>query len=82
MGTRSSGASLRNGWGSYAFGDYYEARYARVGYQAWATYGPRCRDSLFGYYRWHNRTNVNWQRTLVATSACCGGPPGGGKSAC
>src|SRR5207247_1730498 len=38
---------VRPSCGCYAFGDYYEARYARVGYQPWVTYGPRCRDPLF-----------------------------------
>ena len=44
-----------------------QAKCIRFGYRPWVTYGPRYRDPLFGYYRWHNRGNPAWQRTLMAT---------------
>jgi hypothetical protein len=56
----------RPGYG-YCFGDYYGAGYGRLGYRPWATYGPRNRDSLYGYYRYQNRGNPNWSNNLRAT---------------
>jgi len=52
--------------GTYAYGDYYGAKYARAGFQPWASYGAKSHDPLFGYYGWANRDNRNWQRNLVA----------------
>ena len=53
--------------GSYAYGDYYAARYSRAGYQPWAVYGAKARDPLYNYYNWANRGERNWQRNLVTT---------------
>jgi len=58
---------VRPNRGYYAFGDYYGAGYSRLGYSSWASYGPRSRDPLYGYYRWANRGNPNWQSSLVST---------------
>jgi len=58
----------RPGFGYYAFGDYYGASYARLGYQPWHTFGPRYRDPLFGYYRnAFARRNPGWARGLAST---------------
>src|SRR5262249_61280933 len=58
---------VRPNSGHYAYGDYYAARYSRAGYQPWASYGPKVRDPLYSYYRWTNRDNPRWQRSLVTT---------------
>ena len=58
---------VRPAYGSYAFGDYYAGRYARLGYQPWLSYGPRYGDPLYGYYGWANRDNPAWRRSLVGT---------------
>jgi hypothetical protein len=58
----------RPGWGHYAFGDFYGARYARAGYQPWHTYGPRFRDPLFNYYRhaYARAGHADWAGRLAA----------------
>lgn len=56
----------RPGWGCYAFGDYYGARYAARGFQPWHVWGPRARDPLFGYYENVNRrSDPGWARGLA-----------------
>lgn len=53
--------------GGYAFGDFYGARHARLGFQPWLAYGPRQADPLYGYYRGINRGNPGWRAGLVNT---------------
>ena len=50
----------------YYFGDYYEARYEKLGFVAWFDFdfGPRCYDPLFSYYRRHHREDEHWEREL------------------
>jgi hypothetical protein len=49
----------------YYFGDYYDQRYAGLGFVPWADhrYG-RIPDPTFSYYRWQNRANPNWSRDM------------------
>lgn len=65
---------VRRGWGNYYFGDYFEPRYATVGFNAWfgtprgsgfaigVTLGnPRPHyDPLWDYYRIQNANNPKW----------------------
>jgi hypothetical protein len=66
IGPLTASLWLRPGLG-YAYGDYYGPVYARRGYQAWAVYGTKARDPLFGYYRAANITNPAWERNLIST---------------
>jgi hypothetical protein len=56
---------VRPRYSSYAFGDFYAARYRDLGYRSWIHYGALTRDPLLGYYRWANRSNPGWQRELL-----------------
>lgn len=47
----------RPGWNSFYFGNYYGGNYAGLGYRPWWG-GPR--NSVYDYYRWHNRNNPQW----------------------
>jgi WXXGXW repeat (2 copies) len=49
----------------YYFGDYYDPRYAGLGFVPWADhrYG-RIPDPTFGYYQWQNRANPNWSSDM------------------
>lgn len=58
---------IGGGGGCYAFGDFYGARYARMGFQPWLAFGPRHADPLYGYYRGMNRGNPAWRAGLVNT---------------
>src|SRR5262249_36163341 len=54
---------VRPGWGSYCFGDYFEARYVTLGYRSWfnISYGRSYSyDPLFVYYRHYYRTDPYW----------------------
>jgi hypothetical protein len=50
----------------YYFGDYFEARYGRLGFQAWVDFrvGRDYYDPLYSYYRWQHRDNPSWDRDL------------------
>ncbi|MFO0878667.1 MAG: hypothetical protein U0840_15100 [Gemmataceae bacterium] len=50
MGATMNALWARPGWGYYAFGDFYGARFAARGFQPWHLYGPRARDTLFAYH--------------------------------
>jgi hypothetical protein len=58
---------VRPGLGCYAFGDYYGARYTRLGFHPWFNWAGRVRDPLFNWYRAANRRNPGWERGLAAT---------------
>jgi len=49
----------------YYFGDYYDPRYAGLGFVPWSDhrYG-RIPDPTFSYYQWQNRANPSWSRDL------------------
>jgi hypothetical protein len=56
--------------GCYCFGDYYDARYERMGIRPWFYYNsPRVGfDPLFGYYRWYHVDRMGerqWGEHLV-----------------
>jgi len=53
---------VRPGAYSYYFGDYFDPRFARLGYRSWLDYRQvgAVPDPLFSYYRWQNRGNANW----------------------
>jgi hypothetical protein len=57
---------VRPGAGYYAFGDYYAARYGRLGYHPWINWAGRFRDPLFNWYRAANRRNPGWERGLAS----------------
>ncbi len=70
---------IRNGHASYYFGDYFEPRYATVGFSAWVGGGggfavgisiggaPRPRyDPLWDYYRYSNRHDPVWAANVHA----------------
>jgi hypothetical protein len=48
----------------YYFGDYYDARYSRLGFVPWteARFGRYVEDPLFTYYRRQHHDNPNWAR--------------------
>jgi hypothetical protein len=50
----------------YYFGDYFEARYRRLGFVAWVDFriGRTCYDPLFSYCRWQYRGDRLWERNL------------------
>lgn len=50
----------------YYFGDYYDAAYARRGYQPWIDYRPvaHVSDPLYSYYRWEHRADPRWETNL------------------
>jgi hypothetical protein len=50
----------------YYFGDYFDARYGRLGFHAWVDFrmGRSFPDPLFSYYRWENRGRPGWERDL------------------
>src|SRR5262249_47466144 len=52
--------------GCYYFGDYFEARYRRLGFVAWVDFriGRTCYDPLFSYCRWQYRGDRLWERNL------------------
>jgi hypothetical protein len=56
---------VRANYGSYYFGDYFDARYRRLGFTAWVDvrFG-RGYDPLFSYYRWTYRDDRRWERGL------------------
>ncbi len=49
----------------YFFGDYYDPRYAGLGYRDWIDFrlGDRYYNSV-SYYRWQNRSNPRWETDL------------------
>ena len=49
----------------YYYGDYFEPRYARQGFNFWIGTG-RYYDPNFAYYRWQNRNQPAWERDVVA----------------
>jgi hypothetical protein len=53
---------VRPGAYSYYFGDYFDPRFARLGYRSWLDYRltGSSPDPLFGYYRWQNRGYAGW----------------------
>jgi hypothetical protein len=60
---------IRHGYGSYYFGDYFDRRYATIGFSAWIgggsgfAIGINVRphyDPLWDYYRFTNRKNPAW----------------------
>ena len=50
----------RPGYGHYYFGDYYDARYRRAGFEPWHVARGRLHDSLFEYARWQHRGDHGW----------------------
>src|SRR5262249_54597825 len=50
----------------YYFGDYFDPRYERLGFQSWVDFriGRVGYDPMFAYYRWHHRDNPRWERDL------------------
>ena len=55
---------VRPAWGSYYFGNYYAAAYARAGFRPWYAYGASHYDPLFHYYRRQNLANPLWAAGL------------------
>lgn len=57
---------VRPHWRHYYFGDFYDARYARLGFRPWVDYrvAGRVSDPHFAYYRWHNRSDPRWDENL------------------
>jgi hypothetical protein len=54
---------VRPGYGHYYFGDYFEARYTRLGYRSWfsVSYSTGYTyDPLFSYYSVHYRRDPYW----------------------
>ena len=57
---------VRRGWGSYYFGDYFEPRYASLGFVSWNGYSGASvqiggwYDPLFSYYRVGYRDDPYW----------------------
>jgi hypothetical protein len=71
---------VRRGYGSYYFGDYYDARYARGGFQPWCA--PALRgsvavvpnrgyfyDPLWSYYQVNHRQSPQWTRNVTSLYA-------------
>jgi hypothetical protein len=52
------------GYGHYYFGDYYDAKYRRLGFEPWFAYGSRHHDPLFNYYHWQHHGDASWERRL------------------
>jgi hypothetical protein len=52
----------------YYFGDFYEAGYARRGYQPWIDFRVHrtAYDPLYGYYRWQHRDQPRWDADVKA----------------
>ena len=52
----------------YYFGDYYEAGYARRGFEAWVDFRVQrtAYDPLFTYYRWEHRDQPRWDADVRA----------------
>lgn len=53
----------RPGWGHYYFGDYYDTRYATLGFYPWFAVATARRgwDPLYAYHAWHfTRTDPAW----------------------
>jgi WXXGXW repeat (2 copies) len=49
----------------YYFGDYYDPRFAAIGFVPWTDHHySRVADPTFSYYQWKNRTNPNWTSDL------------------
>jgi hypothetical protein len=57
----------RPSWCSFYFGDFYGARYARLGFLPWCSWGPRFHSPLFGFYSWMNRGNPSWFHNMRET---------------
>jgi hypothetical protein len=55
---------VRPGYRHYFFGDFYDARYDRLGFRPWFDYGRRFADPLFNYYRWDHRHDAGWYSGL------------------
>lgn len=57
---------VRPAWGHYYFGDYYDARYAGLGFSPWLDYriGGRWHDPAWNYYRWRHREDPRWERDI------------------
>jgi WXXGXW repeat (2 copies) len=54
---------VRPGYGHYYFGDYFEARYSRLGYRSWFSVSfstGYTYDPLFSYYSVHYRRDPYW----------------------
>ena len=63
---------VRPGYGCYFFGDYFDARYSRLGYQPWVDYRLHRRwyDPLFSYYRRLHRKS-HWEHKLRRRYSRC-----------
>jgi hypothetical protein len=56
---------VRPATASFYFGDYFDRRYADLGFRSWADYRiGRFPDPLWSYYRWKFRDNPRWDRDL------------------
>jgi hypothetical protein len=57
---------VRPACGCYFFGDYFEARYRKLGFVAWVDFriGRSCYDPLFAHCRWQYRSDRLWERNL------------------
>jgi hypothetical protein len=50
-------------WGPYHhywYGDFFGARFARLGFAPWNVYGRRGWDPLYNYYHWANHGRAGW----------------------
>jgi len=59
---------VRPTFNHYYFGDYYDPRYARLGFKDWTNFrlGDRYYNA-FSYYRWQNRSNPRWEQEMHAS---------------
>jgi hypothetical protein len=57
---------VRPVWGHYYFGDYYDARYSRLGFTPWLDYrvAGRWHDPAWNYYRWRYRNDARWEQNI------------------
>jgi hypothetical protein len=57
---------VRPAWSHYYFGDFYDARYARLGFTPWIDYrsGGRWHDPAWSYYRWRYRNDDRWEQNI------------------
>lgn len=60
---------IRPAWSHYYFGDYYDARYSRLGFTSWLDYriGGRWNDPAWNYYQWRHRDDPRWAQNLRQT---------------
>src|SRR5262249_35603001 len=57
---------VRPGYCSYWFGDYFEARYTRLGYRSWTDVriGFNSYEPLYSYYRYSYRSTPGWETNI------------------